>query len=208
MTIFEGRPELLQDFRAGVREALAQVYEFYFKDVFRLVKRGFVLSGPPPVAVPGLVNPGAQQDVVQDVFVRAFSESARLGYDGIRPYRPYLLRIAKNLRIDQERRQRRERLTYDPELETPEGTDEPGDAPVPPLSQEDALDFARRRRATLAFLETVDAETRAYANLRFVEELSQAEVASTLQVTRRRTRTLERRLLRGLRRYLLLRGVG
>jgi DNA-directed RNA polymerase specialized sigma24 family protein len=162
VTIFEGRPDLLYDFRAGVREALGRVYSFYFNDVFRLVSRGFTLSGPPPVTVSGLTDPSAQQDAVQDVFVRAFSESARLSYDGIRPYRPYLLRIARNYRIDQERKQRRERLARDPELEVPEAADQQGPYPAcPPMSQEDALDFARRRRATLSFLETADDETRA-----------------------------------------------
>jgi DNA-directed RNA polymerase specialized sigma subunit len=46
------------------------------------------------------------------------------------------------------------------------------------------------------------------ARLRFVEELSQADVALRLGITRRRVRTLEDRLLSGVRRHLARVGLG
>ena len=102
MPIFEQQPSLLRRFREGEREALSAVYRFYFDDVYRLGQHGFVtrdgLRG-------GRIEPEADRvDFVQDVFVKAFASDARLSYDGLRPYRPFLLRIARNLRVDLARR--------------------------------------------------------------------------------------------------------
>src|SRR6478672_2492853 len=89
--------ELLSAFRAGERAALERVYLAYVDDVFRLIAVGFER------------NPHEQRSLVQDVFVRAFSDRARLGFDGIRPYRPYLLTIARNVLVDRARAQSSER---------------------------------------------------------------------------------------------------
>ena len=43
---------------------------------------------------------------MQEAFRRAFEERARSAYDGLRPYRRYLLTITRNLVIDQLRKQR------------------------------------------------------------------------------------------------------
>jgi len=67
-----------------------------------LVERYTKLAGGVAFSVTGDYHGAA--DVVQEVFVRALSEKARTSYDGLRPYRPYLLRIAKNLMIDRARR--------------------------------------------------------------------------------------------------------
>lgn len=47
------------------------------------------------------------EELLQDTFVRAFSEAARSGYDGVRPFGAYLVGIAKNLAIDRARRRGR-----------------------------------------------------------------------------------------------------
>jgi DNA-directed RNA polymerase specialized sigma24 family protein len=53
-------------------------------------------------------------DLVQEVFVRAFSTDARHAYDGRREYGHYLAAIARNCFIDLLRARRRE-ILIDPE---------------------------------------------------------------------------------------------
>ena len=100
MTIFRDDRPLLDAFRRGDRAAAERVYYHYVDDVDKLVRRGFILDAKETIRVPGIGDADAAADLVQEVFVRALSEPARLSYDGLRPYRPYLLRIAKNLLID------------------------------------------------------------------------------------------------------------
>ncbi|HEX7480208.1 MAG TPA: sigma-70 family RNA polymerase sigma factor [Polyangiales bacterium] len=163
---------------------------------------GFGTSGPPPRHVPGLSDPGERRDGVQEVFVRAFEERARLAYDGLRPYKPYLLRIARNLRIDQLRasgRQERDLATaFEDHLDAAQPED---------VSAEDALDFRALNAATRSYIIELDAESQRFVELRFVEELSQAEVAERMGVTRRRARTLEAQVQQGLARFLKKRGL-
>ncbi len=58
------------------------------------------------------------EDLIQEVFVRAFSEKGRLAYDGLRDYEPYICTIARNLLIDRARKQGRE-VPLDWDAETP-----------------------------------------------------------------------------------------
>ncbi|MBN1605240.1 MAG: RNA polymerase sigma factor [Polyangiaceae bacterium] len=195
-------PDLLHRFREGDRAALSAVYLAYYADVHRLVRQGFVLRGSAPVHIRGLVDPDEQQDVVQEVFAKAFSPAARHSYDGWRPYRPFLLQIARNVRIDHERRRWREVPLLD-------ATDT-GQRAAPVVAQlltspsellPDALLDRERTRSTAASLfAQLDPESQRFALLRFVDDLSQDEVAREMVVTRRRVRTLEGRLRRGIKR--------
>ena len=94
-------------------------------------------------------------DLVQEVFLRAFDERARLGYDGLRPYRPYLLRIAKNLRIDTARRDGRWAVSAasakDAEPVDIERLIEDGTELSPP-DFEDALNWGERLREMRSFV--------------------------------------------------------
>src|SRR5262245_21462914 len=119
LPIFQEHPELLPAFRRGDRSALEAVYRRYVSDVVRLLRLGVTSGGARARGIDG----HALLDAAQDVFVRAFGEAGRLGYDGIRPYRAYLLRIAQNLRIDQLRRAGREVLLDDAATEDPSQPD-------------------------------------------------------------------------------------
>ena len=114
MTVFEARPRLLQAFRMGERPALRTVYLHYVDDVFALARHGFLLSGTPPRRIPGESDGERVRDTVQQVFVRAFARRARMAFDGVRRYRPYLLTIAKNLCVDLARRAGRELPASEP----------------------------------------------------------------------------------------------
>src|SRR5690349_20476148 len=106
MPIFDNNRELLDRFRRGERAALAAVYEHYVDEVARLARRGFPLDSPGGAYIPGVDLEG-EHELVQDTFVRAFSDRARTSFDGVLPYRPFLLRITRNLMIDRLRASRR-----------------------------------------------------------------------------------------------------
>lgn len=192
---------LLDAFRRGERAALERVYRAHVDDVVRLFRHGFV-AGEARVA--GLGDLDRCLELTQDVFLRAFSPAARAGYDGLRPYRPYLLRIARNLLIDRLRAGGREvplaAVADGPEAEA---------RLFPPEVPEPEADLHRQRlkEATQAFLASQDAELQRFVTLRFVEDRSQYEVLEAMAVTRRRVRTLERRALEGLRAFLAARGL-
>lgn len=172
--IFENDRALLEAFRHGDREALERVYYAYVDDVARAVR---------------------DRELIQEVFVRAFSESARLAYDGLRPYRPYLLRIAKNLVVDRARKSGREVELDDTDLAI--------DAPAP----EESLHAARLREATAEFTAGLTPEEKRFVQLRYEEGLSQIDAASEMKATRRRMRTLEKRVEEGLVQFLRNRGL-
>ncbi|MFC1642366.1 RNA polymerase sigma factor [Myxococcota bacterium] len=208
MTVFQDHPGLLERFRHGCRQAYETVYRRYYTDVFRLLRRGFV-TGRPPCCVPPL-DEERVLELSQEVFLRAFDERARLGYDGLRPYRPYLLRIAKNLCIDVARRENRvtaaggasdsgDVLDFDRLLEQGET--------IPAPDVEETLDWGARLVATRSFLAGLPELEHRFVTLRFVEEHSQATVAAMLNVTRRCVRTLEKALPRQLEKHLVQQGL-
>ena len=200
MTIFVGNRPLLDAFRIGQREALRKVYVRYVNEVAAFMRRGFTLMGAPPARVPGLNDEARLGDNTQEVFARAFAERARLSYDGLRPYRAFILRIARNLRIDELRASGREVLASADDSELELDRDEPAAAP-----EEDAH-WQELSRLAKEYLETLDAEAKRYVEARFVEDLSQAEVANLMGITRRRVRTLEQDVQAGLKRFLSQRG--
>ena len=208
MTIFTGDRDLLERFRRGDRAALAAVYERYVDDVATLARRGFTMESSGHVYVRGATGDG-ERELVQDTFVRAFAEKARLAYDGISPYRPYLLRITKNLMIDRFRASLKDAKQVDADAGSGVGDIDsllaanaalPTDQPVD-------LDWKAQLAATAEYLATLDPESRTIVTLRFEDELSQDEVAAKVGCTRRRVRTVEARVQDELRRFLKTRGL-
>src|SRR4051794_33518728 len=65
--------DLLRAFRGGNREALERVYRLCVSDVELRVRRALRSLG--------LLSAANLADLVQEVFLRAFSTSARLSYD-------------------------------------------------------------------------------------------------------------------------------
>ncbi len=147
-------PGVLAGFRAGSHEALTVVYRSHLDEIAELVRRGFQLDRTSGASVRGLTSPAEQCDLIQETFARAFSSAARQAYDGLSPYRWYLLRITNQ--------------------------------------QAQARDFASG----------LEGQLREVYQLRFQDGLGQREVASRLGATRRRVRTQEEALLKGLRKSL------
>ncbi len=185
----------LDAFRRGDRAALSHVYFHYVDAVARLVRFGFVLDAH-GARIPGARDLDGERELVQEVFARAFAERARHSYDGIRPYRYYLLRIAKNLLIDRQRARGHEVALAVAALD--------GDEPDPESvdGSEHDVHWQRLSAATSDYVASLPPELRELVRLRFEDGCSQAEVAERMQVSRRRVRTLEQRAQSGLRRQL------
>src|SRR5262249_46673899 len=160
----------------GERQALGQVYFHYVEEVARLVRFGFVIEAR-SLRIPGAPDIETEQELVQEVFVRAFSESARLSYDGIRPYRPYLLRIAKNLLIDRQRN-KGQMISFDENQEEPLslGADSSAPPPTPSGGTEETLHWQKLSTATSDYVASLNSELREFIRLRFDDERSQQEV--------------------------------
>ena len=189
MTVFEANRALLAAFRSGDRAALTKVYWHYVEAVERLLRLGFSTA---EYRVPGL--PSADiGDAVQETFTRALAPRARDAYDGLRPFRPYLLRIARNLLIDRARRS--DRIHYGAALNQ-DTADQTAQSP------EEFLASNRLRDATKDFVAQLDPRAREVVTLRFEEGRAQQEVATTLGITRRKVRTIETRLRRELAAHL------
>src|SRR5689334_18639017 len=115
MPLFEDAPGLLVAFREGNPEALSTVYRHYVRAV-----DGYLRALARRAGTPDLCQASAVADLLQEVFIRAFSPSARLGYDGLRDFGPYLNTIARNCFIDTLRKRK---------VEVPLGIEEPMEEP-------------------------------------------------------------------------------
>ena len=205
MTWLRDNPDVLEAFRRGERAALASVYEQYVRLVEIVARRGFV-SGD--ARVPGASQEDEVHDLVQECFIRAFSERARLAYDGSRPYRPYLLQILRNLMIDRARKRGRAPVLVPHEPVDLDGLTEGevlGGMAMP--APDDAAYWSELREAYREFEQELEDEEAAFIGLRYVEELPQRKVAESMDVTRRHVRTLEERVREKLRSFLKKKGL-
>ena len=179
-------PTEVEPFKRGERAALEGVYREHVTSVERFVR--VALSRTRRFSGANLA------DLVQEVFMRAFSASARQSYDGRREYAPYLMTIARNVVIDWHRRNGRE--PFDPrELEAILDTVsvDPADAEVFPL---ELVNVAA------SYVEGLPQELREVHERRFVHSEPQQRAADALGISRQTLRTLEKKLIDGLRRLL------
>jgi RNA polymerase sigma factor (sigma-70 family) len=191
MPLFRENPSLLPAFREGRREALETVYRYYARSLDGYLRALSHWAGAPEFAQPSVV-----QDLMQETFIRAFSDVARRSYDPGQPFTPYLRTIARNCFIDQLRKRRPEVPVevVEPSL-TLEATN--GDETYDP-----------RVVLTLeAYLRDLPEALRGVYEQRFVRGLSQVEACDALGLSRRSLRTQEEHLRRGLRKALMLAGL-
>jgi RNA polymerase sigma factor (sigma-70 family) len=191
LSLFQAVPGLLVAFREGKSDALSTVYRHYVRSVDVYLRALARRSG-----TPDLCQASAIADLLQEVFIRAFSPNARLAYDGLRDFGPYLNTIARNCFIDTLRKRRIEVPLGIEELHADEATDGGLD------------DYDPKVVAVLeAYLQRLpDPEKRVY-EMRFVIGRSQEAACEALGVSRRSLRTAEDRLRKGLRKALFMAGV-
>jgi RNA polymerase sigma factor (sigma-70 family) len=177
---------------------LAQVYRDHVREVALCLRRGFMYSsGGQPTRFPGVRSDVELESHLQEVFTRAFAPRARLAYDGLHPYRAFLIGIARHVVLDQLRRHARhgEVLAAPEVLET---TVDDGNETIA-----DSEDAQRGRSLVLAFLEReCDDRDRTLYALRFERELSQVETGAAAGLTRIQIRRWERRFRERLLRFL------
>jgi RNA polymerase sigma factor (sigma-70 family) len=189
MTFFRDRPDRLAAFRRGDRDTLEELYWAYLQHIQRLVRSGW--RGAEGSRASALSRQDVV-DIVQEVFARAFGERARLGFDGLRPFQPYLDTIARNLMADWARRHGREIFVLDPADLA--GADQP--AADEPWSDPETMKTVER------YLASLPEELRPIHEERFVKGRSQRDAADALGISRQQLRTREARLRDGLRRLL------
>ncbi len=191
----------LDAFRQGQRWALARVYSDHVDEVTRFLRLGFTFpSRGATVRFRGVDSAFQLEDWVHDVFMRAFSESARLQYDGLRPYGPYLQRIARNLVIDELKRKEHALRAYVEEL--PEPTASAEYAAEAPVSAESALQRQQLRAHVRAFVDGLPERERTVYRLRFVEGREQQDVARAAGLSVSKVKTSERRIRLGFEEHL------
>jgi RNA polymerase sigma-70 factor (ECF subfamily) len=196
--VFAGKPDLLVQFRKGDSVALETVYWTYVDQVTRIV---LSVSKGYAIASGHRIRSRATElgDLVQEVFVRAFAPKARQGYDGQRPYGPYLGQIARHVVADHWRVARRQvPLDVTPLLDD--------------LSMAAATDATQSADDSWADPETIAVVERYLASLEpdvrrvhealYVRGLSQRDAAVALGLGRQAVRGIESRLRAGLRREL------
>ncbi len=179
--------ESLEAFRNGDRKVLEQVYCEHVEAVRRNVRAGLRRAGA--------LSASNLEDIVQETFVKAFSRGARERYDGTRDYAPYLLAIARNSLVDWLRCTSRE-----VHLNSEHGSR------IEPLlvcrTDESAPFCHELLAATARYVSGLPSELRALHQRRFEGAESQQRAAEALGISRQRLRTLEQRLLKGLRREI------
>lgn len=90
--------ELLDAYRRAEPKALERIYRAYVREVAAFLRNGFSFSsGDKMLRFAGYQAPEDLQDALQETFLFALGESARIGYNGLTPYKSYLLGIAKNV---------------------------------------------------------------------------------------------------------------
>jgi RNA polymerase sigma-70 factor (ECF subfamily) len=182
---------LLDRFRAGAPEALSAVYWEYVRKVERLLSLGFEVRSQGKRVEGACYRPADLADLVQEVFLRAFSEKNRQAYDGLRDYGPYLYAIARNILVDWARVQGREIPSPWEELEA---------AIEMTPATEDEVSWATPAtvRVVESYLSSLPPDLREVHRLRHENGLSQEQAAAKLGLSRQNLRTLERRLRDGL----------
>lgn len=191
---------LLDGFRRGERGVLLQIYRHYVADVTRFLTRGFTFESQGRAsAFRGFSGGYEVEAAVQEIFRRAFEEKARLAYDGLRPYRPYLLRIARNAVLNDLKakqpilfRYRQGRpVVLDAPTEAERALEE---TPVATRSQDQLLEAEEVARLVAEFKAGLDPREQGVFQQRFEAGLSAERAAQALGLTRSQIRTTEDKL--------------
>jgi RNA polymerase sigma-70 factor (ECF subfamily) len=177
---------LLVRFRRGDPAVLERVYREYVDLVERLASNGFHIINTDARA-PGIARDDVA-DAVQETFARAFAERARLAYDGLRDYGPFLATIARNLLIDRARKRGREVSIEDL------GDDWHNE----PAAEGEPYADATTMKLVREYVGSLSPELRGLHNERYVRGVSQKEAARSLGLSRQQVRTLEKKLRDGL----------
>lgn len=196
---------MLRGFRDGAPDALRDVYRTHVDEVGKQLRFGFsFLSRGRAHRFVGYDSAFDFHDALHETFRRAFEPRARQGYDGIRPYGPYLKTIARNVVLRGFRA--KERL-FSP-LDDGAGDEEHRGSVLADdgLSPEQTVAASQVQGLVRDFLATLDDDDRRLLELRFVDGKSQRDAAPLLGLGRQQIRGREAKLRKRLVEYLAQRG--
>lgn len=190
MVQLESDRTLLKGFRRGDQEALVAVYRGYVESLAGFFVGGFNFSsGGQPGRFQGFRDHADLHNAIQETFARAFTERARLGYDGLRPYENYLLTIGRNVVIDEYRRAEK-RMSHFAMSEVPEAEIHEAGAQSQ-ASTDRGAEQSELAKLMDTFLATLSPLEQAVVEQRFRQQLPQREAAAALGMGRMKLRLLE-----------------
>ncbi|HEY1587259.1 MAG TPA: sigma-70 family RNA polymerase sigma factor [Polyangia bacterium] len=220
MSLLIERRELLDRFKRGERRALEEVYRHYAPEVAAFLQRGFTFSSAGrPLHFRGYAQPFDLDNALQETFVRAFKESARVAYDGLHPYKSYLLAIARNLVLDEFRNREvamspfidaldsgaaSESVAHEGEEAAPSSS--MGDAPSAGVSAEQEFLRHELGRLYAAFVARLEDKDRTFFRHRFEEQQTQVEAGAASGLSHMQARTLEKKLRRAFLEFMQTNG--
>ncbi|MBL8951084.1 MAG: sigma-70 family RNA polymerase sigma factor [Myxococcaceae bacterium] len=173
----ENDRQWLEGYRRGDGRALEHVYRHYSPRVLRVLARQNV-------------GPLDLDAAHQETFIRAFSETARLHFDGLQPFERYLFAIARRAAIDVLRAHGKLHHEALPLDETAAAGQVPSEHDTP----EQAALRAETVATVRAFLSTLRDDELQFATARFIDGLSQEQAGARVGWSRQNARTREARL--------------
>ncbi|MBN2802264.1 MAG: sigma-70 family RNA polymerase sigma factor [Deltaproteobacteria bacterium] len=196
MLEYTDNKELLTKFKSGNPEAMTTVYRHYVGYVESIIANGFYIHDG-KTRIWGNDNMETVKELVQDIFIKAFSENARTSYDGIRPYKTFLKNITKNVAIDRSRKNRKDALNY---------SDKSKDSPIPEetveASEDENIYWKTCASEAQIYMQSLSDTEKQFVNLRYVQELPQRDIAKQMQITRWKVRSMENKIEKGLKKHL------
>jgi RNA polymerase sigma factor (sigma-70 family) len=207
LSLLVERRDLLDAFRRGEQSALADVYRHYAPELAAFLRRGFTFSARnSQFRFRGYESPFDLDNSLQETFSRAFKHSARLNYDGLHPYKPYLFTIARNFVLEEFRHREvaMSQYVYSCDLES-SGATASGDANVHDsnsLCGEQEYLRDELRRLYEAFMERLNDRDRCFFRYRFEEQRTQIDAGSRVGMSHMQARTLEKKLRKGFLEFM------
>jgi RNA polymerase sigma factor (sigma-70 family) len=168
-----------------------EVYRVYFPIVSTVTKQGFGNFR-------GFFNPADRDDAVQNIFLAAFTEKARLSYNGIDPYVKFLRGLAHNVvRRMLEKSSRFKRTDWEAD---------PGSSG--PDSAETTLIKAERAQVMRAFRESLsDPAHKEVLERYYVQGEAEESIAQDAGLTRYKVRKIIALLHRSMARHARQHGI-
>jgi RNA polymerase sigma-70 factor (ECF subfamily) len=218
MSLLSSDRELLKRFRLGKQEALARVYREYAPAIAAFLARGFSFSSKGrTLQFNGYHQPFDIENAVQETFVRAFSERARLAYDGLSPYKSYIMAVARNLVLSELRRRevamsQLVKVVDDGAADAAVEKLARGEAESPvagaPPSLNGEVEFLHQELKRLygAFVDELKPEHREFFVARFEQRLTQVEAGKRAGLSHMQARTLEKKLRKRFLSFMQSRG--
>ncbi|MBI5530288.1 MAG: sigma-70 family RNA polymerase sigma factor [Candidatus Doudnabacteria bacterium] len=171
---------LLEKARKGEEAALAEIYELYFKSIYRFI---FYRVSHKETA----------EDLTEEVFIKAFSKLGSLS--GHSSFKAWLYQIARNLVIDYYR-QKKQTVA----LEDVENILEYESNII------DTVNLSQQQKVLLNLMKELGAEQQVVIKLKFFEDLSNGEIAELLHKNEGAIRVIQHRALARLQELIKQQG--